>query len=248
MINALPYLKTDGEIVAILPAATIKTEKDRDAWHFVKANAKFEVFGENHRYTFSGCVPRTIMVRISLSSVAPIASISEAHGHLTAAPVLDVEVYRGKIPMFSAPANARGGASIPFVHTTALREGHVDLSQRALRKTFESISGPAVLVPRVGAPSRGKIAVHIGGSIALSDCVIALCVHSVKEAVNLHDRIISNWRSFDSLYSGTGAPYVTTAEVAQWLRNYGCRIAAHSNASRRLTGAIAIVQKSERTL
>lgn len=77
---------------------------------------------------------------------------------------------------------------------------------------------PSVLFPRVGNVTAGKIAVlSTGVKVVLSDCVIAVICLSDNEAFRLRSTVLDDWSSFESLYSGTGARYITLEKLSRFI-------------------------------
>ena len=110
---------------------------------------------------------------------------------------------------------------MPFIHSTELRKAAVDISARKIKSGIRTIRGPAVLLPRVGTPNALKVAVLKDSTVALSDCVFALGCRSQKAAAALKRSILDGWSSFEKLYTGTGARYVTIAKLIRWLGTKG---------------------------
>jgi hypothetical protein len=122
--------------------------------------------------------------------------------------------------MFKAPiVGLRAG--LPFVHSTELRQNMIDLHARRIRKGIAPIEGPAVLLPRVGLPDRRKIAVLGPMKVVLSDCVLAIQCVTESEAAGLVRAMQRDWASIAQLYGGTGAPYLTMEQLANWLVSRG---------------------------
>lgn len=238
LINAFQYMRADGEIIAILPAGSMSAERDKDAWRLIKSHASVNIVGWNDRNAFKDCFPTTAMVHLRLS-LSP-RDVIGSETRVSAWPDNGkprVLLYRGKRPMFKVPRRVRGKAT-PFVHSTELRRNTADLSKRKIAEGVESILGPAVLLPRVGLPSFSKVAIIEEAEVALSDCVFAICCLSLPAAQELMARIRANWDNLRLCYSGTGAPYVTAARLAEWIRLEGYQVFPHPSASKQLSNAM----------
>ncbi len=109
---------------------------------------------------------------------------------------------------------------IPLIHSTSLKKGLVCVDDNIRVQSDSFVEGPCVMFPRVGNISREKISVLLSNqAVVLSDCVIAIACNSDEEVLLLREDILSEWEAFLSLYSGTGAKYITMNQVA-WFLEY----------------------------
>ena len=133
-----------------------------------------------------------------------------------------------------------GLTEVPLVHSTCLRNGSVDFAQFHASNAKFRIKGPALLLVRVGEPKKEKL-VHYKGrdTFALSDCVIALTGRR-RDLKILHKQLLGSWPSLSKLYRGTGAKYITVAEISGLLRSRGFVVGApRGNAGPQLARAIS---------
>jgi hypothetical protein len=131
-----------------------------------------------------------------------------------------VVLFRGRLQMHEV-RNGNPTNDLPLVHSNCLRGGNLSLSTFHASNAPFSLQGPAVLVPRVGEPNPGKIVLYKGcRKFALSDCVIAVKAN-IEDLTKVYDRLICRWEVFKGLYKGTGAKYVTVAEISDFLRSQG---------------------------
>jgi hypothetical protein len=115
---------------------------------------------------------------------------------------------------------------VPLVHTTELRDGRVHTTSRYVAPLPRlTTRGPAVLLPRVGAPRQQKIAIlPPSAEVALSDCVIALCCATAHDAEDVAALLRGDrWADVASLYGGTCARYIRVAVLQEWLTANGVR-------------------------
>jgi hypothetical protein len=86
------------------------------------------------------------------------------------------------------------------------------------------VSGPGVLMPRVGQPVSANLCVLPAGSeVALSDCVIALLTATEGEARVLYRILVDSWPIIETAFCGTCARYITLARLGASLRKCGVR-------------------------
>ncbi len=223
LLSALDFLASDGELIAVLPAGSPESEKDRRAWQHIRSRGVVELLGTNGLRTFTGCFAKTVLVRFRQAGNANFQTLpgaTRARRQLSSRGVA-VTVSRGRVQMPSmTPADA--GDGLPFVHSTELHSDGLDLLHRRIARVSNCITGPAVLVHRVGQPSKSKIALYLSKApIVLSDCVIALRVGTTRHAKILQTKLLRSWDLWRARYSGTCAPYVTIERIKTVLRDLG---------------------------
>ena len=115
----------------------------------------------------------------------------------------------------------RNGEWLPLFHSKDL--GTDDgIGKSGLVRSEARISGPGVLLPRVGQPSASNLSVlPPGRELALSDCVIALLTGTVAEAAILKGEIALRWPQIELAYGGTCAKYITIEMLGVILRRCG---------------------------
>jgi hypothetical protein len=230
VILSLRFLNPNGELVAIVPAGSLASEKDRKAWHLLHETFDVSVMGTNGHKTFEGCFPQTVIVRISGrgQSVAPI--VTQQHRKEPAEGAPRLVLYRGSLQMHELK-NGGGPTEVPLVHSTCLRNGCVDFTRFRASNAKFTIKGPALLLVRVGEPKQEKVVLYQGRNIfALSDCVVALKAPR-DELKRLHQQLVGSWTSLLKLYRGTGAKYITVAEISDLLHSRGFVVEVPSRGS-----------------
>jgi predicted RNA methylase len=216
LANALAFLSPSGILLAILPDGCLSSIRDKAAWELINSHFKVEILRDNSRSAFSGVSARTSLVRISQNSEASSINASPT----SKAQFTPLLLMRGQCQMHRLE-EFKSSSGLPLVHSTQLRSGSV-LAGGILVDHHASITGPAVLFPRVGRVSPEKVSLLDGNMrIVMSDCVVALPCRTLQEAIDMRKAILENWAHFASIYRGTGAPYLTleTAEglLSPWL-------------------------------
>ena len=232
-IWSLRMLSKRGELIAVLPLSTLRSVKDREAWQVLRSMFDVEVICRYHRDAFKGCYPRSVLIRISgkrrdprevpvrRAEVIPI--VKKAVSRIL------VKVVRGWIPLHSM--RRRSGPWRQFLHTTDLKDGFIGARTRAVRSSY-FISGPGVLIPRVGRPDSTKLStIGIEGQYALSDCLIALLTRTERDAAILYSVLKTIWPYVEDGYAGTCAPYLTIDGLCGILRDIGGVTAVSSTPS-----------------
>lgn len=200
VVNSLPFLRSSGVILAVLPDGCLVAKHDEPVWQALRRQFKVEVIRDNARSAFCGVRARTCLVRMTkLEKRAALVLGTAAQAEL--------RILRGRVQMHSRKVvSARLGQ--PLVHTSHLLAGAVTDSGECVEGPV--VAGPALLFPRVGLVTPGKICV-LGADrrVVLSDCVLAVAYKSETDAEALRCRILAEWPTFASAYRGTGAPYIT---------------------------------------
>jgi hypothetical protein len=223
IITATDYLHPDGQIVAILPAGTLASQKDEEAWKELRQYFRVDLLGTNGRNTFAGCFPRTVIVRLTNHRrvrSAHCAPCPRAHSHRC----IRLSLIRGTVPMHTVRPVKRGRMQ-PLIHSTELRDNAVLPAKSRVPATERSVVGPAVLLPRVGQPVASKVSLYLSRRrIALSDCVFGLQCSTPYVARRLHSLLVKEWPQLEKQYTGTCARYLTVRALTALLERLGCMI------------------------
>jgi hypothetical protein len=223
-VTALNFLGPDGQLVAILPASCVRSEKDRSTWECVSRSFLVRTIAENGRGSFGSCFASSVIVRFSRKAESP-PQISRAVDSVKQRPIrrrssVKIDIFRGKVQIHRAKL-FRGAKGFPFIHSTEVKGPELVFNGKRIRSAQHFVQGPAVLLPRVGNPTSSKVAVYLGRRrIVLSDCVIALKCHELHHANMIHRLIKKNWADVARAFSATCAPYVTVADLATVLRRF----------------------------
>ncbi len=212
LVEAISYLSQDGIIYAILPEGLGYSEKDKEIREYLIEKYNFQIIGEKRKYTFDNCAPNIILVSINNWNN------DCKQNNLSIDNSIDIlSLKRGQIPMYKVIENTSSGF-LDLIHTTNLQNGKITNLKYKVDISQSIINGPAVLIPRVGNPSLLKVCViDENQQYAISDCIIAIETKTIEDAIDLQTLIISNWKTFSSLYKGTGARYITLSRLKKYL-------------------------------
>lgn len=210
VFKAIPYMRDGGELVAILPASCLTSEKDFAVREIISFSTDSFEIARFSNTAFVGCSASTVVVRFRRRKYFQRPKIESSNRSTTSGDkVLKVRLVRGCVPVYRAE-NGFAGKKFPFIHSTDIVSGEVSQYQRSVKVESRCLQGPAVLIARVGSPASKKCAIYdCEQTIVLSDCVIALKCDSLRVANRVRERILARWDSFAELYSGTCAPYIT---------------------------------------
>lgn len=236
IIEATTYLRKGGQLVAIVPYGSLQSIKDHHARNLLSHKYGLKLICTYARGSFASCTPRTAIISLEvgidsskqpLLEIRPVQSIFfNGHGPT------QVSLRRGRVQKKTASFN--GPDALPLIHTTEIRASRILESNHHVTPNYESIRGPAVLLPRVGKPSPSKIAVlsSTHSQVVLSECVLAVeCVNEM-DAQTVFSALQNNWNSLETLYGGTCARYITVAALIDFLNQLGLAVSPYGETIR----------------
>lgn len=218
VINSLQYLAESGELISILPESSIYGDRDAASLRHIGKDYRIRILERYGASTFAGCSANTVLVKFSKNMCL------KDHALRIEASTLRVRdnniiLQRGKLDM--TPLNKRKFKKYklyPLVHTTELNNNKIQYNGYFVDKTEYLINGPAILIPRVGRPNKGKIALlKKNEQVALTNCLIALKARTNGQIQVIYSKLIRKWNDFEKLYTGTGARYITTSKITAFL-------------------------------
>lgn len=224
VLTSITFLAPNGQLVAVLPAGCLQSQKDTSAWEAIRKVCRIEEVGENGHRTFTGWSPKTVIVRLTMQiagNKSKRKKVSSNNGHSAKRRNITVSIFRGKISM-NTLNGTKANKTVPLVHSTELGKTGLNLSSRKVDAKLKSISGPAVLIQRVGRPDVNKILPYFDEKpIALSDCVIGLKCETSSHAQIIKSIFVKNWERIERKYGGTCARYITINSLCELLRSFG---------------------------
>ena len=258
LLNALPFLAPAGQILAVLPASFLTSHRDEAARAYLGRLGRLELVARCGRNTFDFCFPHTVVIRftkvatnhsgIKISNSAVLSERDEldvAHGFAATTAFsshrrghtrlpqarmglqLRVRLVRGVVQVHTL--SLASGPPRRFVHTTELRAGSIRPRLSPTPGRARVVSGPSILLPRVGEPHVDKIVLYQGRQeLVLSDCVFGLQCSGRREAEVLRALMCAHWAALASAYGGTGAKYLTVAALQQFLHMHGVHVTSEA--------------------
>lgn len=215
--TSIQYMKSDGELLAILPSGTMHTEKDSKIWRLLSSRFEVCVISNQDAYTFPACSAKTILIRLSKRNKSSVAS-NDVHNEgdiqeRNNPDVGTVKIIRGVVQMHTLNGH-RSQKKLPLIHTTELVGNLVKVTHRRTIQNRRILKGPAVLIPRVGEPKKDKIALYLSRKpVVLSDCIIGLECASRERARALQALLKKKWTLLQKVYGGTCAKYTTLSSL-----------------------------------
>jgi hypothetical protein len=225
LLIAVEYLRPGGQLVSIIPANALRSSKDEAAIDLMHQLGSLRLLDSYPRGTFPNCTSRTVSIafRRQATSARNEKLGTEQGGNVK----VEVELTRGTTPMHCVTPLRKG--SVPVVHTSELQNNSVQSPTYGVPRAQKVVTGPAVLVPRVGKPQSGKIALYTKDEpIVLSDCVFAIRCASGSDSLYVLNLLLSNWDHLSSAYHGTCAPYITINDLIVTLSEVGIRVCTNT--------------------
>ena len=221
LLLAARYVGEGGHIASVLPANCLHSQKDARAWDYLKETYSLQILQDCAMGTFPRSTASTVLVLLSPRTTdattrpdPPRVVHSESRLH--------VRVIRGTCPIHRPqPRNN----NVTLVHYTDIRDGTVHINGRRGFGAYRTVAGPAILIPRVGRLTVGKVALlDLGLDVMLSDCVIALRPNHPRHIDVLRYRLANNVAHLRGYYVGTGAPFITLDRLKRALANLAVQV------------------------
>lgn len=229
VLSSVPLLADGGQLIAILPAGCLTSQKDQIARELLHKLGVVRVIGSNGRNTFSGCFPHTVIAQFVKKEGSFVRKPTTISAAARSEYGTKVHLVRGRVPMHSLNGK-RPTLALPLVHSTQLRSAGIDLSAHVADAKFRRVSGPAVLMHRVGLPNVKKVVLYKRAQpVVLSDCVIALRCTTLHNSRRLLKKIKDNWSLFEQTYGGTCAPYTTVEGLVSVLTRLGFKVTVETS-------------------
>jgi tRNA1(Val) A37 N6-methylase TrmN6 len=211
LVNSLKYLKSDGKLYAILPRSIAYSQKDHKLWCMLEKKYNLCILEEPGVKYFKDCTPNVILVSLNDHS-----QIQGQRGFdRISLDFQNMEVFRGKLSM-NTVSQHKGKDRL--VHSTNMINHKLRNLNQKVNKELSKVTGPALLIPRVGKPIASKICIiNESDTYVLSDCVIAIKMKDVVEVKRLFNYLIDNWHDVEQMYNGTGARYITVEKLRKFL-------------------------------
>lgn len=221
LITATSYLHANGTAIAILPSGAFHNQKDQLALNYIKTRFDVTVVHTPSPRSFPTSSVATVIAHLTprrgLETKLLLLPVHESPRQR-----LSVGIVRGCIPLYRCQSLSSGPA---FVHSTDLQDSTVHLNGKYAIHPTRIISGPAVLIPRVGQLTPRKIALFKANTpIVLSDCVIALTTRTFADAKHVRNRLLTEFPLLRGQYVGSGAPFISLQRLRTALDHLGINV------------------------
>lgn len=214
VVEALKYIHKNSVLLAILPISCAYSKKDELIWKLLVNKYNLRILEERDKQSFKNCNPNIVLISINdfTNREKNTKQISKLCLNQN-----NVELFRGNLSVYRSN-NYTGANQYPFLHTTNLINNIICNITKCVDYPNSLLTGPAVLISRVGNPSIQKICcIGENEKYVLSDCIIAIKTTDYNEAEKLQKLLIDDWKYFKTLYKGTAARYITLERLRLYL-------------------------------
>jgi len=225
LLSAVQTFKPTSAICGVLPEGLFTSTRDTYARSLLLNQGWTLSHSEPlPRNTFRGVFPNTrIAIFVTDADRKTQASATAKKRKRRVLHQSRLEIVRGGLPLHAARFSRRG---VPFLHSVNISTMPTSSATRKLRRvksiTRGIVDGHVVLLPRVGVPTLEHLtALELRVPVQLSDCVIALRVGTPADSTRLASFLGARVGELRSLYSGTGARFVTVDRLRTWLASRG---------------------------
>jgi hypothetical protein len=220
VINAIERFQPREGLWAIMPIGSLRSVRHSQFWRELSGSHDIEDHGNVSSSAFRGAraTTRLLAIKPRNSPVGPAwAGLMDRRGISSFRQVhrcLCIDVVRGRVPRHAQKGKAESNQA-PYFHTTDFNSS----SPRATREARLATEGPFLAIARVGA-FKPPLLVELD-EVVLSDCVIAIRPRDTSVLAAVHESLAANMSPLIEAYQGTGAPYVTLADVRDYLEGLG---------------------------
>ena len=218
LFTALNYLSDQGELLAVMPTSTLKSERDMEARKCLKQYFKCRIISEPSYDRFSGLDVSTYLVGVSRKRthsepLIPCDLILRNNPSWT--------ISRGNISVKRSARIEQSGLH-GWIHTTSITSSRIrvryELPRHHVIKNQRFLPTNSLIIPRVGKIRPGDIVLSKRREI-LSDCLLGITFDDSSLPPQVLSIIKKNFSSFTDIYSGTGAPYTTHLKVSRYIED-----------------------------
>lgn len=210
LAESIKFLSSKGCLLAIMPISVCYSQKDKKMWNYLVANYSLNILEIPNGNFFKNCSPSIVFISINIRNIINTKIVNRFSLDFS-----NYTIFRGKISVHDAKHNLNG---LTFIHSTNLKNNSLENLSVKVETNTSIISGPAILLPRVGKPSSHKICLISGNSkYALSDCILAIQHTNYSEVKEMYNKLIENFDILKEQYKGTGAKFITVERLDQFL-------------------------------
>jgi len=214
VVEALQYMHKESVLLAILPISCAYSQKDRKIWQILEEKYNLKILEERDKQCFKKCNPNIVLI-----SINDFSENSHRRNNIRRLNIegFNISTFRGNLSVHERK-NSSSKERRFFIHSINLIDNSLQNLEQYAQYPKSEVSGPSVLISRVGNPSVKKICtISQNETYVISDCIIAIKTGSQIEAENLKQLFIENWDYVKTLYKGTAAKYITMERLHSFL-------------------------------
>lgn len=217
LFTSLNYLSEQGELLAVLPTSTLKSERDKDARKILKKRFNLRMISNPTYDRFPGLDVSTYLLAIR-HKTAKCQSSKKPQDNFK--DYKRFNIARGKISVRRSD-RIESASLHGWIHTTSIKSSGIifryQLPEKHVVKDQQFVPSNSLIIPRVGKIQPGDFFISTRKEI-LSDCLLGITFHDPGLSTSVMHGINSNFSSFREIYSGTGAPYTTHQKVTKFIQ------------------------------
>lgn len=216
LFTSLNYLSARGELLAILPTSTLRSERDAEARQLLKKHFKCDLISPPKYDRFPGLDVSTYL--LSVRRRAASSALSKGF-ELSGPRLAKWVVRRGTVSVPRALRRPQQGLH-GWIHTTSIQLSRVveryELPHHLHVRDARVLQKNSLVLPRVGKVKPTDIMISSRPEI-LSECLIGVTFDDPQLPSVMLSYIREEFSSFSQIYAGTGAPYTTCSRVSEFI-------------------------------
>lgn len=230
LLTAVQYLEASGELLAIMPTSTLESERDKYSRSLLGGKFSTQIICPPSYDRFPDLDVSTYLlsVRHKNPEETKVQLLGDGKRIFE-----EFKVCRGNVSVRRKERVIQSGLH-SWIHTTSISGGRVreryELPEQFYRCRRNTVPKGTLIIPRVGRVLPDDVIVTRRREI-LSDCLVGVVFQDVRKADWLLERIKLDFDRVLELYSGTGAPYLTTEKVRKFIGSMLLGFAAPENRS-----------------
>ncbi|MBH1366877.1 SAM-dependent DNA methyltransferase [Stenotrophomonas maltophilia] len=226
ILRSFHLFKPKIGMILVVPESLLHAQADNDARRFLEGIFELSIMGSLGSSTFQGARARSAIIELRRTKNFVVSEGNVAKNDLEG---VSITLTRGALPVHLATRLSHGSVpgAVPFVHSTDLSRlnGEYAPLYYTNRTAKGLVSGSVILFSRVGSPSIGRVVLStFNHPVQMSDCLISIHSASENDLEKVMRTIEADWASFEAMYCGTGARYVTMSRLKDWFRGRGAEV------------------------
>ena len=217
LFTALEYLDRDGELLAILPTSSLRSDRDADSRQRLREKHKYRIISAPKYDRFPGLDVSTYLLSVRRKSGT---KENVYNSSLRESSVEGNDVLRGRISVKRSERTIQQGLH-GWIHTTSIKSSSIveryKLPEYVHVRDQAFLPKGSLVVPRVGKVQPGHLVVTTRREI-LSDCLLGISFREPNWANRILEFIRSDFSNFLNIYGGTAAPYTTQRKIAEYVQ------------------------------
>lgn len=216
LFTALEYLSRDGELLAIMPTSSLRSDRDTGSRERLRDGHKCKIISPPKYDRFPGLDVSTYLLSVRRKKEIKTTVRNQL---LRQKSEKKCEVLRGQVSVKRSDREIQHGLH-GWIHTTSIRSSKIveryKLPEAVKARDQTFLPKGSLVLPRVGKVQPGNLAITTRREI-LSDCLIGISFPDSSLTSRLLAFIQHDFSNFLDIYAGTGAPYTTQSKIKAYV-------------------------------